>query len=100
MRRMLLCDLVVIRRQLPQIALIGLIPALVLSIVSVSMAAEAVIMMVTLMITYMIIVTLSAYDDASGWAAFRLTLPLSRRDVVLGRYATVAVTCLASATVA
>ena len=45
----------------------------------------------------MVVVTLSAYDDVSGWAAFRLALPLSRRDVVLGRYATVAVTCLASA---
>ena len=44
MRRMLLCDLVVIRRQLPQIALIGLLCALILSIVSVSMAAVAVIM--------------------------------------------------------
>jgi len=97
MRRMLLCDLVVIRRQLPQIALIGLLCALILSIVSVLMAAVAVIMMATLMITYMVVVTLSAYDDVSGWAAFRLALPLSRRDVVLGRYATVAVTCLASA---
>ena len=45
----------------------------------------------------MVVVTLSAYDDVSGWAAFRLALLLSRRDVVLGRYATVAVTCLASA---
>lgn len=33
----------------------------------------------------------SAYDDASNWGAYRLTLPLSRRDVVLGRYAAAAV---------
>lgn len=33
----------------------------------------------------------SAYDDASNWGAYRLTLPLSRRDVVLGRYAAVVV---------
>lgn len=31
----------------------------------------------------------SAYDDASNWGAYRLTFPLSRRDVVLGRYTAV-----------
>lgn len=29
----------------------------------------------------------SNYDEHNGWAAFRLTMPLSRRDVVVGRYA-------------
>lgn len=28
----------------------------------------------------------SHYDEQNDWAAFRLTLPVSRRDVVLGRY--------------
>lgn len=28
----------------------------------------------------------SHYDEQNDWAAFRLTMPLSRRDVVLGRY--------------
>ena len=32
---------------------------------------------------------LSAQDDANGWSAYRLALPLSRRDVVLGRYAAI-----------
>lgn len=37
----------------------------------------------------------SAYDDAGNWGAYRLTFPLSRRDVVLGRYAAVlAMGCL------
>lgn len=95
MRRMFLCDLVVIRRQLPQIVLTCLICALVVGVFS--RASEIIITMAALMITYMVVVSLSAYDDASGWAAFRLALPLSRRDVVLGRYATMVVTCLASA---
>ena len=29
---------------------------------------------------------LAAYDELNHWGLFRLTLPLSRRDVVLGRY--------------
>ncbi|MBM6786431.1 ABC-2 transporter permease [Collinsella tanakaei] len=28
----------------------------------------------------------SAYDEQNGWGLFRLTMPLSRRDVVIGRY--------------
>jgi len=94
MRTMFLCDLVVIRRQLPQIALTSLICVLVFGVLTA--ASAAIVIMVSLMVTYMIIVTLAAYDDAGGWAAFRLTLPVSRRDVVLGRYATTMVACLAS----
>lgn len=33
----------------------------------------------------------SAYDDQNNWGLYRLTMPLSRRDVVLGRYAMIAV---------
>lgn len=33
---------------------------------------------------------LAAYDELANWGLFRLTLPLSRRDVVLGRYAAIA----------
>ena len=32
---------------------------------------------------------LAAYDELNHWGLFRLTLPLSRRDVVLGRYGAV-----------
>ena len=32
---------------------------------------------------------LAAYDQLNHWELFRLTLPLSRRDVVLGRYAAI-----------
>lgn len=31
----------------------------------------------------------SAYDDQNGWGKYRLTLPVSKRDVVLGRYAAI-----------
>lgn len=32
---------------------------------------------------------LAAYDELNHWGLFRLTLPLSRRDVVCGRYAAI-----------
>ena len=32
----------------------------------------------------------SAYDEQNGWGLFRLTMPLSRRDVVIGRYGMIA----------
>ena len=32
---------------------------------------------------------LAAYDQLNHWELFRLTLPLSRRDIVLGRYAAI-----------
>lgn len=31
----------------------------------------------------------AAYDDQNGWGRYRLTMPLSRRDIVLGRYAAI-----------
>lgn len=32
----------------------------------------------------------SAYDEQNGWGLYRLTMPLSRRDVVYGRYGAIA----------
>lgn len=31
----------------------------------------------------------AAYDDQNGWGRYRLTLPVSKRDVVMGRYAAI-----------
>lgn len=33
---------------------------------------------------------LTNQDDANGWSSYRLALPLSRRDIVLGRYLAIA----------
>lgn len=37
----------------------------------------------------------SVYDENNGWGLFRLTMPVSRRDVVLGRYGAIATLALA-----
>lgn len=41
----------------------------------------------------------SAYDEQNGWGAYRLALPVSRRDVVLGRYAFNLIVAIAAAAV-
>ena len=38
---------------------------------------------------------LTNQDDANGWSAYRLALPLSRRDIVLGRYLAIVLVTLA-----
>ena len=95
MRRMLLCDLAVIRRQLPRVMLSTLFVVAILCIAVPE--SGGVIPAVIMMGVYFVTMTLAAFDDRRGWAAFRLALPLSRRDVVLGRYATTMVVCLAFA---
>lgn len=48
------------------------------------------------MVPFMFIFSIAAYDDMNGWERFRLTLPISRRQVVLGRYASCLIVVLAS----
>ncbi|WP_172633509.1 ABC-2 transporter permease [Coriobacterium glomerans] len=47
----------------------------------VSVSAVAFVFLVT------IISSAATNDEKTGWSAYRMTLPVSRRDVVLGRYA-------------
>lgn len=44
-------------------------------------------------------ITSSAYDEHNGWGLFRLTMPVSRREVVLGRYGATATLGLLGAAV-
>lgn len=39
------------------------------------------------MVPFMYLFSISAYDEQNGWERFRLTLPISRKQVVYGRYA-------------
>lgn len=43
----------------------------------------------TVMLPFMYIFSIVAYDEMNGWERFRLTLPISRNQVVLGRYASI-----------
>lgn len=39
------------------------------------------------MVPFMYLFSIAAYDEQNGWERFRLTLPISRRQVAYGRYA-------------
>lgn len=46
------------------------------------------------MIPFMYAFSVTAYDELNGWERFRLTLPISRRQVVFGRYASTLIVVL------
>ena len=96
MKRAFWIEATVMAQYLRQLLPIGLIVAVAMTIGvgNVSAAASVFVMMAFMLSS----VAMSAYDDLDNWGAFRLALPLSRRDVVLGRYAmVVAFACVAAA---
>lgn len=52
------------------------------------------------MVPFMYLFSVAAYDEQNGWERFRLTLPLTRRQVAYGRYASMAIVTVASLLVA
>ena len=87
MKRMFGLECVVLGQYLRQLVLIGLVVVIIMAATtgSITEAMPAAMPMVFMMS----VMSMSAYDDVNDWGAYRLALPLSRRDVVLGRYVTV-----------
>lgn len=87
-------DFVVMRNAAPSILLTSavVVVALVVGMRSLLSPLAAVAAMVPLLM----FTTLGAYDDNGGWGSFRLALPLSRAQVVVGRYASLLLVALAS----
>ena len=57
----------------------------------------ATVVAAALFMTYpMVGMQLGQYDELKGWKTYRMTLPLSRRDVVAGRYLTLLTLVIAS----
>ena len=82
---MLSLDLAIIDKYLKQELVLALLMGVVLSFAvgNVNVMPSAVCAMVSIALGQ----TAAALDEQGGWERFRLALPLSRRDVVLGRYA-------------
>ncbi len=84
MKRAYLIELAIFRDYGTQLLGLGLLVAVLISVgMQTALAAPAVLSCMFFMMGAM---GAAAYDEQSGWGLFRLTMPLSRRDVVLGRY--------------
>lgn len=87
MKTMLLIDLVTMRRPLARICLSLLLVGLFIAFA----ARDLMIVMLTCgtMLPYMYLSSIFSEEERNGWAQYRLTLPLTRRQAVAGRYLSV-----------
>ena len=87
MKAMIVSDFAVLRSALLQLLGICAIIALFMGYV---MGAVGTAAAIAAMVPFMGLFSLAAYDEQNNWERFRLTLPLTRRQVVFGRYASIA----------
>lgn len=87
MKAAFLCEFATIRNALAQMAVLYLIIGVVVGIAMES--SVAMVACISAMTPFLVVFTLSGYDDANGWERFRACLPISRSAIVFGRYAIV-----------
>ena len=87
MKAMIVSDFAVLRSVLLQLLGICLVIALFMGYV---MGAVGTAAAIAAMVPFTGLFSLAAYDEQNNWERFRLTLPLTRRQVVFGRYASIA----------
>lgn len=92
MKAMIVSDFAVLRSALLQLLGICAIIALFMGYVMGAWAPR----LPAAMVPFMGLFSLAAYDEQNNWERFRLTLPLTRRQVVFGRYASIALLTVGS----
>lgn len=97
MKAMIVSDFAVVRSALLQLLAIGVVIALFMGYV---MGAVGTAAAIAAMVPFVGLFSLAAYDEQNSWERFRLTLPLTRRQVVFGRYASIALLTAGSLTLA
>lgn len=85
MATMVLMDFIVMRKPIAQLALTSLFVSLFLGAVSIAG-----------FFPFIFVMSLLTVDEQNGWERFRLTLPVTRSQVVRGRYLTVLASCAVS----
>lgn len=95
MNAMLISDLAIMRKNLLQLFGVCLIVGVGMAYGTGSLIVATAC--ISSMVPFMYLFNVAAYDELGGWQSFRLTLPLSRREIVLGRYLGVLVALTVSA---
>lgn len=85
MKAMIVTDFYTLRNALLQLVGICLVIAVFMGWAMGSLVGAAAA--IAAMVPFMLLFSLAATDEQNGWERFRLTLPLTRRQVVFGRYA-------------
>lgn len=98
MKTMIVSDFITMRNSMSQLAVINLVCAAFIAAMTQSVLAGASALAV--MVPFMYVFSILAYDEMNGWERFRLTLPIGRRQVVLGRYAGILLLSVISGVVA
>ena len=93
MKTMFMFDLLTAKKMLKSQVVLSVVVAVIFG-VSTDMPL-AIIPFMALMLAYATGFTLVAYDERNDWEKLRLTLPLSRADIIRGRYATFAAMTMA-----
>lgn len=98
MLRMMKLELAVLKKYLKQITFTMLI--VIVCFVAGMGSLTSVPGMAFLTVTFSVSMSASAYDDQNGWGSYRLVMPVTRREVVQGRYALNLLLAIAAAAVA
>lgn len=98
MLRMMKMELAVLKKYLKQITFTMLIAIVCLVAGMGSLMSVPGVAFLT--VTFSVSMSASAYDDQNGWGSYRLVMPVTRREVVQGRYALNLLLAIAAAAVA
>lgn len=85
MKTMLLSDLIIMRRNLSQMVLTCFIIVIVIA-VAMNNTLAPIGGCFGAMIPLLYLFSIASYDEMNNWQSFRLTLPVSRKDIMIGRY--------------
>lgn len=88
-------DLQVAKKYLLQQLVVALLVGCIIGFTTESI--YLIVPMLTVVIPFSLTFTIIAYDERGDWQQFRLALPLSRTDVITGRYASIGVLVLIGA---